>query len=80
MPLSRSSKMEAMAVIRRAIAECHPRINKVDATSTAYLILDRLDGHGFAMEDLHAEENHKARKAKQAKFEENLRKLEETDS
>jgi hypothetical protein len=76
MSLSRSSKIEAMAVVRKAIADCHLRISKVDATYTAYLILDRLEGFGFTLEDRNAE----ARKAKQAQFEENLRELRETDS
>jgi hypothetical protein len=49
-----SSKMEAMAVVRRAISECHPRISKVDATNTAYLILDRLEDFGFTLEDRNA--------------------------
>lgn len=57
MSLSRSSKIEAMAVVRKVITECHPRISKVDATYTAYLILDRLEGFGFALEDRNAEEN-----------------------
>lgn len=77
MALSQSSKMAAMAVIRTAIMNNHPRISKVDATSTAYWVLDRLEANGFNLEDTHAEENHAARKAKKAKMAEYQKQLEE---